>query len=261
VSDPAGRARPWAGRSYAHLVLPTPSLTPAQLAAFNAAVTSADDWRPDRPGQPERPGGATAAPGGRGPAGGAVVPPLGAAWRRGDGRRVSTLRLAVLGWYPLLVTAGVDRADLAGRKALSRLVTVAVRAGARPVPDAELADRVAAAPGRWDRAAALLAEAAGHAAALTARDCPACPARSLHLATHCQGCGRRFTTLDDQHRDEHAGTARTALAAARNTLLTLATDLTPPPPPPPPPTPDPQPDAEPEGNGDEQGEGNEARDG
>jgi hypothetical protein len=211
VSDPAGRSRPWTGRSYAHLVLPTPSLTPSQLTALSAAVTAADGWQPVRV---ERPAG---------------VPPLGVTWRQGDGRRANTLRLAVLGWYPLLVSTGLDRADLAGRKALSRLVTAAVRAGARPVPDAELTDRVAAAPGRWARAAALLADATAHAAALTARDCPACHSRSLHLATHCQGCGRRFLTLDDQHRDEQATRARTALATTRNILLTLTTDLAVPP--------------------------------
>lgn len=213
MSDPAGRSRPWTGRSYAHLVLPTPSVTTAQLSALHAAVTAADGWQLDRP---ER---------------SAAVPPLGVLWRHGDGRRANTLRLVVLGWYPLLVTAGLDRADLTGRKALSRLVTAAVRAGARPVPDTELADRVAAAPGRWARAALLLAEAAGHAADLTARDCPGCHTRSLHLATHCQGCGRRFTTLDDQQRDGQAGDARTALSTCRNTLLSLATDLTVPPPP------------------------------
>jgi hypothetical protein len=216
VSDPAGRARPWAGRSYAHLILPTPYLAPAHLTALDAAVTAADDWRRAVPAA--------------GPAG---VPLLGVAWQRGTGRRAATLRLAVLGWYPLLVTAGVDRADPAGRRALRRLVAAATRAGARPVPDTELPARVAAAPDRWRRAATLLAEAADHATTLTTRDCRTCDVRSLHAATHCQGCGRRFTTLDDQSRDEHASRARAALTTCRNTVLTLHTDLSPPPDPPP----------------------------
>jgi hypothetical protein len=189
VTEPGGVAlrRRWTGRHYAHLLLPVPYLTEPAVAMLDVAVTAADDWRPDDDADPT----------------------LARLWHRQPA--AGTLRLAVLGWYPLLVTVGADPdGGRAGRRALARLAEAALSVDGRPLSDAELPGRLRAAVDRGRAAADLHERAARERAGLARRRCPACPAISDRLATHCGGCDRRFTGADDERRDadHHAAIQR-----------------------------------------------------
>ncbi|GIL28422.1 hypothetical protein NUM_36760 [Actinocatenispora comari] len=197
VTEPAGVSlrRRWTGRHYAHLLLPVPYLTEPAVAVLDAAVTAADGWRPYDDADPV----------------------LARRWHRHPA--AGTLRLAVLGWYPLLVTVGADPAGgRAGRRALARLAEAALSVDGRPLSDAELPGRLRAAADRGAAAADLHERAAAERAELTRRRCPACPAISDRLATHCGGCDRRFTGADDERRDA-------AHRAASDRLHRLGTEL------------------------------------
>ncbi|BCJ28926.1 hypothetical protein Asera_30340 [Actinocatenispora sera] len=197
VTEPAGVSlrRRWTGRHYAHLLLPVPYLTEPAAAVLDAAVTAADGWRPHGDADPE----------------------LARRWHRRPA--AGALHLAVLGWYPLLVTIGADPAGgRAGRRALARLAEAALSVDGRPLSDAELPGRLRAAADRGAAAADLHERATRERAELTRRRCPACPAISDRLATHCGGCDRRFTGADDERRDA-------AHRAASERLHQLAAEL------------------------------------
>ncbi|WP_203963210.1 hypothetical protein [Actinocatenispora thailandica] len=188
MTEPDGVSlrRRWTGRHYVHLLLPVPYLTEPAAAVLDDAVTAADGWRP----YPD-------------------PDPAGARrWHRGPA--AGTLRLAVLGWYPLLVTVGAEPAGgRPARRALGRLTEAALAVDGRPLSDAELPGRLRAATDRGAAAADLHERAARARLDLTRRRCPACPAISDRLATHCGGCDRRFTGADDERRDaDHRGAAR-----------------------------------------------------
>lgn len=194
-----GGAAVWAGRSYAHLALPAPFLGDAELALLDSAACAADGWRPADPGLHR--------------------PILLRRWQ-GPGREL--LVLVVLGWYPLLLTAGLDPGPRpAGRRALTRLTDAVLAAGGRAVADAELPGLLATARLRWDAAVAAQRRLEEQRPFLEFRTCRSCPAWSALEAPHCRGCGQRFSPADDVARDDRTRTARDVVAAAAAELAAL----------------------------------------
>lgn len=193
------RIRGWAGREYAHFAMPTPYLRAEDVALLDQATCAADDWRPV-----ERALG---------------QPVLVRRWQRPRG---GLLVLVVLGWYPLLLTAGTaDRAGAAGRRALRRVGDAVRGAGGRPIGDTELSQCVDAARGRWQAAVAtqhLLEESRPY---LEFRSCARCDDWSTLAAPHCRHCGHRFTSPEDMERDTRTRTAADVTARCTGQLVAL----------------------------------------
>jgi hypothetical protein len=202
VADPDGVGRRWIGRCYAHLLWPVGYLTGAVTAVVDEAVGAADGWVATEPGD--------------------GVPVLRRVWRRGAGD--GTVTLTVLGWYPLLVTVAADGGGRPARRAVRRVVPVALDAGGRLIADRELAGRLVAAADRGAAAAKLSGAAAAHRAELAVRRCGACHALAGHQATHCDRCGRRFTAVDDADRAARHRQAAERLAETGTELARLAAD-------------------------------------
>ncbi len=238
MSDPAAEARPrpWLGSGYAHLVLPVPYLGDAELHLLDDALTTEDGWTLAKPDISR--------------------PLLRLDWWRRDG---GALTVAVLGWYPLLLTIGSGGAGAAPRppvartgapvskhaepthrrraaplipltrlsrpairRALARITDAVLADGGRRVDDRELADAVHACRARWDRAAAAHRVVRDERGRLSRRQCPVCSGWSGHDAPHCHQCGRRFTPADDTAWAAVCQPARTRLAAADAELAGLA---------------------------------------
>ncbi len=212
VTEPGGHAagRRWTGRCYAHLLLPVPFLTRPAIALFDEAVGADDGWTP---AAADDPGGVA----------------LSRTWRRPSPAPSDELLLTVLGWYPLLVTVGTTGRGSAGgarsaRRAVHRTITATLSVDGRWVPDRELPHRIAA--GR-DRAAAAFrshAAAADRRAELAGRSCASCRASTGYQATHCDRCGRRFSTAEDSDRDRTYRRAVELLAGHARDLEHLGRD-------------------------------------
>ncbi|HEY9472780.1 MAG TPA: hypothetical protein VIS06_02895 [Mycobacteriales bacterium] len=189
----------WAGRSYAHLALPTPILDDPELALLDRAVCAQDGWLPveRRVGRPV----------------------LVRRWRRPRG---GLLVLVVLGWYPLLTTLGsTGRPGPAGRRALARTVEAVRGAGGQPVPDAELAGWVRATRDRWALAVAARRRLDENLPLVEFRTCARCATWSAREVPHCRGCGHRFTSQEDLERDARGRSAGEVVAGATAELTAL----------------------------------------
>ncbi len=207
--DPGGRAagRRWTGRCYAHLLLPVPYLTGPAVALFDEAVGAADDWSAQLPDDP-------------------TEPQLSRTWRRPTAAAGDELLLTVLGWYPLLVTVGSAgrHGGRSARRAVHRTITAALSVDGRWVADREVPHRIAAGRDRGAAAFGSHAAAAYCRAELAGRRCASCRTEAGYQATHCDRCGRRFTSADDRDRDEAYRLAAERLAGHARDLDHLGRD-------------------------------------
>lgn len=206
------RGRAWAGRSYAHLVLPYAYLDDERCASMDRAVIDAGtdpgadvgtpgEWQVVEDGAPE--------------------PRLVRSWRHRSG---TSMTLLVLGWYPLLVTVGPGsgrRGVSPARKAERRLVEAAVRDGGRAVPDRDLDRLVTAAASRWDRVLQARQQVEQQRIRVESRRCASCGSASDFGAVHCRACGRRFGADEDAERDEGAREAGAVIKRAQQELASL----------------------------------------
>lgn len=202
-----GASRPWVGRSYAHLVLPVPSLTDELLAELSGRL-STDGWQPVT----EKAAGDNAE--------NAEGPVLVRRWRHDS---AGVLAVAVLGWYPLIATAGTDgRPTRRLRRAVRTVTEIALASGGRLVGDAELAGAVAGCADRWRKAVEARRVIEANRRRLEFRQCSSCGAWSAYGDVRCRECERRFSPADDTARDQQGAQAAAATAEAERTLGELA---------------------------------------
>lgn len=196
-----GMAGTWAHQSYAHLTLPVPVLGDAEVALVDRAVGDQDGWRPVAEDTSS------------------VGPVLIRRWGR---QRGGQLVLVVLGWYPVLFTVSdLGRTGRAGRRARGRIADAVLGAGGGRVADVDLAARVHEARQRWAAVVSTQRRLSTHLPLVDYRYCACCASWSATSASHCRGCGHRFTSQEDMDRDALARSARAAVARATVELAAL----------------------------------------
>ena len=194
-----GARRPWVGRTYAHLVLPTALLTDELLRTLDDAMRAAGLQPVDTDAEASM-----------------------FARRWGDGSGPALL-LTVLGWYPLLVTVGPESgAPGKLRRAKELLVDTVLAERGRVVPDRDLDRVMTACRERWAAAVAAGRRIDEQRIWLECRRCSVCGAWSSYGVLHCRQCSRRFSPADDAERDQRGRAAEEAARAARHELDLLA---------------------------------------
>lgn len=199
----------WAGRHYAHLVAPRPFFDAATVQWLDEQA-GAEGWQP-YPFQ-------------------AGPPFLIRQWTKSEAP--SDLTLVVLGWYPLLVTAGFlsnDQSSAAAegrnspsRRAINTIVDAFENMGGRAVTDAELAMCLNEVRERWQEAESIRLSTEQHGILVEYRQCPECQVRSGYDASHCRACGRRFNAQDDLAREAQREMAQKVIAENDRSLSVLA---------------------------------------
>jgi hypothetical protein len=183
-------------RQHTHLLLPHASLDAPQRALFEVAL---------------RPAGWIADPD--------ENSTMSLRWRRDH----AALRVQTLGWFPLLVTVGpIGKPAAVHRDAAARLTAAVLAGGGKSFTDRQLVEYLPQAQLRWQRALMERQRLSTAERLLQARRCSYCGTWSDLSATHCAGCGRRFTSADDAERDTTVSRATATVKEAETALAELA---------------------------------------
>jgi hypothetical protein len=189
----------WAGRSYAHVVLPAPYLRDADVAWLDRVVCREPEWAPadrDRPGVR-----------------------VSREWVGPD--EDDELLLVVLGFYPVLATVGGSETR-AARRVIERLVQEVEGAGGQLVGDRDLSGWIATLSDRWDQVLEAEEEIEQMQVWLEFAQCRNCKELTSRAAPSCRGCGHRFTGEERAEHDRRREQAQKAIedARARHTAAT-----------------------------------------
>lgn len=194
-----GGRRPWVGRTYAHLVLPTAQLNEELRSVLDKAMGSLGLQAVDTDAEASM-----------------------FARRWGDGTGPALL-LTVLGWYPLLVTVGPESGAPARlRRAKERLVDTVLAQDGHVVSDRDLDRVMSACRERWASAVAARQRIEEQRIWLESRRCSTCGTWSSYGVLHCRQCSRRFSPADDADRDQRGRAAEEIVGAAAHELESLA---------------------------------------